>query len=57
MRNYKTTILGVLTIIVAVASAAKSFLATGSVPDIATLTTAVLAGWGLVMAKDNNARL
>ncbi len=57
MRNYKTTILGVLTIIVAVASAAKSFLATGSVPDIAALTTAVLAGWGLVMAKDNNARL
>jgi hypothetical protein len=57
MRNWKTTLLGILTIIVAVASAAKSFLATGSVPDIATLTTAVLAGWGLVMAKDNNARL
>ena len=57
MRNWKTTILGILTIIVAVASAAKSFLATGSVPDITALTTAVLAGWGLVMAKDHNARL
>ena len=57
MRNWKTNVLGGLTIIVAVASAAKSFLATGSVPDIAALTTAVLAGWGLIMAKDNNARL
>jgi hypothetical protein len=57
MRNYKTTIIGVLAIIVAVASAAKSYLATGSVPDLTALTTAVLAGWGLVMAKDASARL
>jgi hypothetical protein len=57
MRNWKTNVLGGLTIIVAVASAAKSYLATGTVPDIAALSTAVLAGWGLVMAKDNNARL
>ena len=57
MRNWKTNVLGGLTIIVAVASAAKSYLATGTVPDIAALSTAVLAGWGLVMAKDNTARL
>jgi len=57
MRNWKTNVLGGLTIIVAVASAAKSYLATGTVPDIAALSTAVLAGWGLVMAKDNSARL
>jgi len=57
MKNWKTNVLGGLTIIVAVSTAAKNFLATGAVPDIAALTTAVLAGWGLVMAKDNNARL
>ena len=57
MRNWKTNVLGGLTIIVAVASAAKSYLATGTVPDMAALSTAVLAGWGLVMAKDNTARL
>lgn len=57
MRNWKTTTIGVLAIIVAVASAAKTYLATGSVPDLTALTTAVLAGWGLVMAKDASARL
>ena len=57
MKNWKTTTTGILAITIAVASAAKSYLATGTVPDIAALTTAVLAGWGLVLAKDSTARL
>ena len=57
MRNWKTTTTGVLAIIVAVAGGAKTYLATGQVPDIAALSAAVLAGWGLIVAKDNNARL
>ena len=57
MRNWKTTTTGILAIIVAVAGGAKTYLATGQVPDVAALAAAVMAGWGLIMAKDNNARL
>ena len=57
MRNWKTTTTGILAIIIAVASAAKSYLATGAVPDIAALAAAVVSGWGLVLAKDSTARL
>jgi hypothetical protein len=32
-------------------------LANGSVPDLGLIAASLLAGWGLVMAKDNNARL
>jgi UDP-N-acetylmuramate-alanine ligase len=57
MRNWKTTTTGVLAIVIAVAGGAKTYLATGQVPDIAALAAAVMAGWGLIVAKDNNARL
>jgi len=57
MRNWKTSTTGVLAIIIAVASGAKMYLSTGQVPDIGALAAAVAAGWGLIMAKDNNARL
>ena len=57
MRNWKTTTTGILAIVVAVAGGAKTYLATGQVPDIAALSAAVLAGWGLIVAKDGTARL
>jgi hypothetical protein len=57
MRNYKTTLLGILTIIASLSTAGREFLANGSIPDLGIVTASLLAGWGLVMAKDNNARL
>ena len=57
MRNWKTTTLGVLTAIIAVATGAKEFLASGSIPDIGLIAASVAAAWGLIVAKDNNARL
>lgn len=57
MRNWKTTTTGVLAIVIAIASGTKMYLSTGQVPDIGALAAAVAAGWGLIMAKDNNARL
>jgi hypothetical protein len=57
MRNWKTTTIGILAIVTAVAGGAKTYLATGQVPDIAALAAAVMAGWGLVLAKDSTARL
>ena len=57
MRNYKTTLLGVLTIIASLSTAGREFLANGSIPDLGLIAASLLAGWGLVMAKDNNARL
>jgi hypothetical protein len=55
--NWKTTTLGILSIGIAVASAAKTYLASGSVPDIGALAAALAAGWGLVMAKDSDSRI
>ena len=57
MRNIKTTILGVLTIIASLSTAGREFLANGSVPDLGLIAASLLAGWGLIVAKDNNARL
>lgn len=57
MRNWKTTSIGILTIIIALATGAKEYLSTDSLPDLGLIITSVLAGWGLVQAKDNNARL
>lgn len=52
--SWKTTVLGVLTILLAVAGAAKVFLATGALPDVPTFLAAVTAGIGLIKARDNN---
>ena len=57
MRNWKTTSIGILTIIIALATGAKEYLATDSLPDFGLIVTSILAGWGLVMSKDHNARL
>jgi hypothetical protein len=51
----KTTVLGVLTIIVAVGSAAVSLLKTGTF-DFATTAASVTAGLGLIKAKDAPAK-
>jgi hypothetical protein len=52
MQNMKTTVTGVLGIVVAVGSAALTFLKTGNIPDIGTLIAAITAGIGLILAKD-----
>jgi hypothetical protein len=50
--NYKTTALGVLTILAALATAGKEFLSTGNIPDLGIVVAAVAAGWGLIAARD-----
>ena len=57
MRNWKTNIIGALTILIALATGTKEYLATDTLPDIGLIVASVLAGWGLINAKDNNARL
>ena len=57
MRNWKTNVIGVLTILIALATGTKEYLATDSMPDLGLIVASVLAGWGLINAKDNNARL
>lgn len=52
MNNVKTTALGALTIIAALATAGKELLATGALPDFGLLVATVLAGWGLISARD-----
>lgn len=57
MRNWKTTTIGILTALIALATGAKEFLATGTIPDIGLIAASLMAAWGLVVAKDNDARL
>jgi hypothetical protein len=57
MRNYKTTLLGILTIIASLSTAGREFLANGSIPDLGLVAASLLAGWGLIVAKDSTARL
>jgi hypothetical protein len=57
MRNWKTTTIGILTGVVAIATGAKEFLATGQVPDIGLIAASLMAAWGLIVAKDGTARL
>jgi len=55
--NWKTSLLGALTIIASLSTAGREFLANGSIPDLGLIAASLLAGWGLIVAKDNNARL
>jgi hypothetical protein len=57
MRNWKTNVIGALTILIALATGAKEYLATDSLPDFGLIVASVLAGWGLINAKDSDARL
>ena len=54
MKSWKTTTLGILTIIVAIATAGAEFLKTQSI-NWPALTLGITAGWGLVQAKDATA--
>jgi hypothetical protein len=53
--DMKTTVLGVITILVAVGNAALSFLKTGAF-DFAATASSVAAGYGLIHAKDAPAK-
>jgi hypothetical protein len=57
MRNWKTSTIGVLTIIIALATGTREYLQTDALPDLGLIVAAILSGWGLVVAKDNTARL
>ena len=57
MRNWKTTTIGVLTGVIAIATGAKEFLASGTIPDIGLIAASLMAAWGLIVAKDATARL
>ena len=52
--SWKTTTAGVLSIVVAVASAALVWLKTGGLPDFGPVMAAVTAGVGLIAARDND---
>lgn len=53
MKSWKTTITGILTIVVALGAAGLNYLKTGTLPDLALLTTAITSGIGLIAARDN----
>ena len=54
MTSWKTTVTGILTIVVAIGSAAITFLKSGTLPDFGILASAITAGIGLITAKDSN---
>jgi hypothetical protein len=54
MKSWKTTLTGVLSILVAVGSAAMAWLKTGVFPDLGPVVAAVTAGVGLIVARDND---
>jgi hypothetical protein len=53
MKNWKTTLAGVLALVVAVANAILNML-NGLPVDITSLLTTIVAGLGLIAAKDSN---
>jgi predicted aconitase with swiveling domain len=53
MKSWKTTASGVIAVLVAVASAAEALI-NGRPVDWATVAAAVMAGIGLIFAKDSN---
>ncbi len=53
MKSNKTTILGLLTILIAVLNAAQEYL-TGQPVSLSTLGMAFTSGVGLLAAKDSN---
>ena len=56
MKSTKTTITGIITILVAALSAAKAVLDgdPATVPDWSATIAAITAGVGLIAARDNN---
>lgn len=54
MKNPNTTALGIISIASALLSAASQYFTTGHVPDLGPLISAIVAGVGLIAAKDGN---
>ncbi len=52
-KSWKTTVTGLLTIVVVLAGAVKAYL-TGVAIDYPTVISAITAGVGLITARDNN---
>jgi len=50
--NWKTTTLGVATIISAISTGLVGFLKTGQIPELGAIIAAVTAGIGLIVARD-----
>lgn len=51
----KTTLTGILIILIAIGNAIHAYLQTGVLPDLAVLMIAISTGTGLIVAKDHNA--
>ena len=51
--SWRTTLTGVLTIMMAVGNAVISYLKTKTLPDMAVTITAITSGIGLINARDN----
>lgn len=51
--SWRTSVTGILTIVIAVSSAALIYFKTGAMPDFTVLITSVTAGIGLIAARDN----
>lgn len=52
MKNIKTTVLGIVTILAAVSNAALQFLKTGSIDSPAETLALIAGGYGLIKAAD-----
>lgn len=52
MKNWKTTLLGSLTIISAISGAGVEFLKAGVFPNFAVLIPVLLSGWALIHSAD-----
>jgi hypothetical protein len=56
MNSIKTTVLGIVSILAAICGAATALLDGNAATNVdwATVSAAIAAGWGLIMARDNN---
>ena len=54
MKSWKTTLTGILTIVAALSTAAINYLQHGAPPDLSVLLPALMAGVGLIHAKDDD---
>jgi hypothetical protein len=53
MKSPRTTVLGILAIVGALVAVGQA-LASGHAPDYASTASAIMAGIGLITARDNN---
>lgn len=53
--SWKTTTAGIIAIVMSILTAFSGWLSTGVMPDFGTLIAAIIAGVGLILAKDHSA--